>query len=79
LRAPRRSAKHKIVSVAESAAQIGLGHFENAPTLHIGAGRLCGRGGEENFSFVNVSPRRLLSRRGGFEGMRGMAARAGRL
>jgi hypothetical protein len=35
-----------------------------------------GRAGKKNFSFVNVSPRRLLLRRGGFEGREMAAARA---
>jgi hypothetical protein len=70
----------KIVDAAKSDPSIGVSIGEKPPrSPHIGAGRLCGRAGERNFSFVNVSPRRLLLRRGGFEGARGIAARAERL
>jgi hypothetical protein len=37
---------------------------------------ILNRSGEENFSIVNVSPRRLLSRRGGFESAGRSADRA---
>jgi hypothetical protein len=62
LGAPKRSAKHKIAAAAKSRASIA-------------ASRLCGREVEENFSFVNVSRRRLLLRRGGFEGARNSRSR----
>jgi hypothetical protein len=43
------------------------------------AGRLRSRVREENFLFVNVAPRRLWSRRGGFEGARDRRERRTRL
>jgi hypothetical protein len=48
----------------------GIKRDQGTPHRHD---RLCAGQGEENFSFVNESPRRLLSRRVGIEGTRRVA------
>jgi hypothetical protein len=71
LRAPEQSAKHKIIKLAAVCALIGRSNGEKRrqETQHR-AVDLAAQADEENFSFVNDSPRRLLSRGAGIEGAR---------
>src|ERR1700722_13058667 len=69
LRAPGRSAKHKMSQLPTAYGLMGLGKSKKwkSRTPHR-YGRLRVEAGEKNFSFVNESPRCLLSRRAGIEG-----------
>jgi hypothetical protein len=68
LRAPKRSAKHKMSqspTAYGSMGQVkGKGRSQEAWRRNS---RLCVETDEKNFSFVNESPRRLLSRRAALE------------
>ena len=63
LRARGRSAKHKMSHLANAYGSMDLGkgkkRDQRSPYC---AGPLCAEAGEGNFSFVNESSRRLLSR-----------------
>jgi hypothetical protein len=68
LRAPRRPAKHKISQSPTAHGSMGRIKAKRGSqeTRHRNS-RLCVEAGEKNFSFVNESPRRLLSRRATLE------------
>ena len=78
LRGPRRPAKHKIVALDERMRVIeprrfGLGKGKKRPPGTRSVNGRCFEADEENFSFVNNSPRRLWSRRAGIEAARRIA------
>jgi hypothetical protein len=68
LRAPKRSAKHKMSRSPTAYGSMGQVKAKRGiqETRHRNS-RLCVEADEKNFSFVNESPRRLLSRRAALE------------
>ena len=70
MRAPRPSAKHKIFKLVAVYALVSPSKDEKMRQVdrRFAAVGLGAEADEKNFSFVNDSPRRLLSRGAGIEG-----------